>query len=80
MNASQAYILVSIITLFVVAILVFLLARSGQRNRLTPLAGIAFAFVLAGILFGENRLVGYSLMGIGIVLAIADMVQRSRSQ
>lgn len=43
---------------------------------MTPLASSAFTFVFAGILFGENRLIGYSLMGVGIILALIDMVNK----
>ena len=41
------------------------------------MASVAFAFVLAGILFGENGLVGYGLMTAGTILAVADIVNRS---
>ena len=61
-----------------VAILVFLVRGKNAENRITPLAGLAFVFVVAGIIFGEDRLIGYGLMGIGIVLAVADIVNRSR--
>jgi hypothetical protein len=37
------------------------------------LAGLAWAFVLAGIIFGEDRLIGYGLMGVGVVLAVIDV-------
>jgi len=50
------------------------------KNRLTPLAGLAFAFVLAGIFFGENRLIRYGLIGIGIILAVVDIIIRSRKK
>jgi len=39
---------------------------------------MAFCFVLAGICFGENRLIGYGLMGIGIILAVLDIIQSKR--
>jgi hypothetical protein len=80
MTTSLAYVAISIVVLAVVAILVFLVHGKRAENRITPLAGMAFAIVLAGILFGEDRLVGYALMGIGIVLAVADIVNRSRSK
>jgi hypothetical protein len=75
MNPSQIYILISIIILLVIAILLIIFIKKDKKQKsLTPLAGIAFAFVLAGIIFGENRLIGYSLIGIGILLAIVDIV------
>jgi hypothetical protein len=75
---STAYIAVSIVVLVIVAILVFFVSRGERKNRLTPLASLAFGFVLAGIIFGDDRLVGYGLMGVGVVLAIVDIVMRSR--
>jgi hypothetical protein len=79
MDTSTAYIAISIAVLAVVAILVFVLGKGERQNRLTPVAGLAFAFVVAGIVFGEDRLIGYSLMGIGVILAIVDIVVRSRN-
>jgi amino acid transporter len=76
-NTSVAYIAVSIVVLIIVAILVFFVSKGKRRTKLTPLAGLAFGFVLAGILFGDDRLIGYGLMGVGVVLAIVDIVMRS---
>jgi len=80
MTNSLAYVLISISALAVIAILILFGRRKKAENKITPLAGVAFAFVVSGILFGENRLVGYSLMGIGILQAVAELFQRSRSQ
>jgi hypothetical protein len=80
MNTSQIYIAISIAVLVVIAILVFVVRRNGNRNRLTPLASLASGFVLAGILFGDNRLVGYSLMGVGVLFAVIDMFKRSKNK
>jgi hypothetical protein len=54
MTASLAFVAVSIAVLAVVAVLVFLVCGKRAQNRITPLAGVAFAFVLAGILFGAR--------------------------
>ena len=76
MNISQIYIFVAIVVLAVIAFLVLIVNRNKKRTKLTTLAGLAFGFVLAGIVFGENRLVGYGLMGVGVVLAVVDMLQK----
>ncbi len=80
MNISQMYISVAVVVLAVIALLVFVVGKKGRGQRLTPLASFAFAFVLAGVLFGENRLVGYGLMGIGVVLAVIDIVNKSKKK
>jgi uncharacterized membrane protein len=76
---SQVFIAVSVAVLAAIAVLVFFVGKGRRENRLTPLASLAFAFVLAGILFGDDRLIGYSLLGIGVILAVVDMFRRSRS-
>jgi hypothetical protein len=73
MITSQFYIVVSIVVLAIVALLVFFISKGKKDNRLTPLASLAFGFVLAGILFGDDRFVGYGLMSIGVILAVVDI-------
>lgn len=73
MNISQMYIAVTIVVLMIIALLVFLLSKNRRKTRLTPLASLAFGFILAGILFGEDRLIGYGLMGVGVILAVVDI-------
>jgi hypothetical protein len=80
MNASQIFVALSIAVLAVIAVLVFLIDRSGRETKLTPLAALAFAFVVGGIVFGGDRVVGYSLMGIGVLLAFVDIVRKSRGE
>ena len=77
MTTSQSYIAVSIVVLAVVAVVVFFVSRKGGENRLTPLTGLAFGFVIAGILFSEDRFIGYGLLGVGVLLAVIDMFRRS---
>jgi hypothetical protein len=79
MNASQIYIVVSLVVLAVIALLFLFVTRHRKETRLTPLAGLAFAFIVAGVLLGENRLVGYGLMGVGVLLAVVDMLRKLES-
>jgi hypothetical protein len=41
------------------------------------MAGLAFGFIMAGLFFGEKRSIGYSLLGVGVLLAVIDIVKRS---
>jgi uncharacterized membrane protein len=77
MDISGLYIVLSVFVLLVIVLLVFF--TGNEKNRLTTLASLAFAFVLAGIIFGENRAIGYSLMGIGMVFALIDIFRRSEN-
>jgi len=80
MNVTQIYLTISIVVLVVIALLFLVIGKSQKRYKLTPLAGIAFGFVLAGIIFGENRLIGYSLLGIGVILSVVDTFKRFKSK
>jgi hypothetical protein len=74
MNISQMYTLISIAVLSIIAVLLFFVKKNKKEKRFTPLAGIAFSFVLAGIIFSDDRLIGYSLMVIGIIIAVVDII------
>lgn len=78
MSPPQIYIAVSIIVLVIIASLLFFVNKNKKDKKLTPLASYAFAFVLAGIIFGDNKLLGYTLMGTGVILAIIDMIDTSK--
>jgi hypothetical protein len=79
MEASQIWILISLAVLAAVALLIFRAGRAGKQNRLTPLAGLAFGFIMAGLVFGDERWLGYGLFAAGVILAVVDIVKRSRS-
>ena len=80
MNTSTAYVLIAILVILIVYVLLFLVGRNRLENRLTPLAGLAFGFIVAGILFGENRYFGYAMLGIGILVAVIDLIARGRAR
>ena len=80
MNPTLIFVGVAILVLMIVVGLTFFTNRKKNDNVLTPLAGLAFGFILAGLIFGSYRLIGYPLLGIGVVLAVIDMLRRSKSK
>jgi hypothetical protein len=76
---SRIYITIVITALILLAVAMSIVRKDGRRNRLTPLGGIAFALVAAGILFGERRLIGYSFLGLGVLIAVVDMIRRLKN-
>lgn len=78
MTEATVYIIISIVVLAVVALLAFWVGKRGRGYRLSPMAGLAFGCIVAGIIFGEDRLIGYGLMGVGVVLAVVDAITRWR--
>jgi uncharacterized membrane protein len=80
MDASQVYILISIIILALVAIVLSFASRKKPKEGLSKLAALAFAFIIAGIIFGEDLLIGYSLLGVGVLLALVDIFYKLRQR
>ena len=81
MDAAQTHILLAIIVLAIIVALVFLVKKKKREPKLTILAILAFLFVFAGILFVEQgRLVTYGLMGIGVVLAVIDIILKLKKK
>lgn len=78
MDLSMIYIPVVIAAVVIIAILAFVINRHKGKQKFTPLAGLAFGFVLAGLFTGDDRFIGYSLLGIGIVLAVVDIVRKMK--
>ena len=76
MDPSQIYVGISIVVLVIMAILVFVVYKNREARKLTPLAGLAFAFVVAGLFFTDEEFIAYGLLGVGIILAIIDIVKK----
>lgn len=80
MIASQIYISVGIVALLIIGAIIFFLRKDKKSKPLSTLAALALVFVLAGIIFSEDKIMGYSLMGVGIVLAVIDVVLKYRAK
>jgi hypothetical protein len=78
MEASSIYVLISVVVIALIILLVFL--SRPKKQKLSPLPVIAFALVLAGIFFGDQPKLGYSLIGAGVVLFIVDMGKKPKQQ
>ena len=79
MEASQAWVLVAVAVLAVVSVLMFAVWGGERRKRPTRLAGLALGCVVAGIVFGDEGLFRYALIGAGVALAALDAALRWRA-
>jgi len=80
LNLTSIYIAVSVIAILIIAVLVFFLKKNKKQKRLSPLVGLSFVFVIAGIVFIDDRLISYSLFGVGIALAVIDIIKKLKSK
>lgn len=74
MTSSQMY--VAVVILFLA--LAFISIKNSKPKRLSVLASIAFGLIVAGIVFGENRSISYSLFAVGIILSAVDAYMKSK--
>jgi len=80
-NLTPIYILISIISLLIIFVLVFFVKKKQKPKKLSALASLSFVFVIIGMFFGgDDRLIGYGLMGFGIILAIIDIIMKSKKK
>jgi chromate transport protein ChrA len=77
-NLTPMYIAISIIALLIIAALVFFGKKNKKQKRLSTLADLSFVFVIAGFVFSDDRLIGYGLIAVGIILAVVDIVMKSK--
>jgi len=78
MEASQICIAISIVIMAIIAVLVFFVQGRKKSKKITPLAGLAFGFVIAGVIFGDDRLIGYGLLSVGVILSVIDIIMKFR--
>jgi len=74
---QNIYILIAIIILAIIAIFRW---KRGESKKISRLASLAFVFIMGGLIFGDNRLIGYSFLGFGVLLAVIDIVKNLKSR
>jgi uncharacterized membrane protein YedE/YeeE len=80
MPDGTIFLIISTIAILTAVAFLFLIKKGEHRNKLSSLGGLAFALIIAGILFGENRFIGYGLMAVGVVLSIIDIFIKAKDK
>ena len=78
MNSTQIYIAVAIVVLAVIALAILFLRKDKKDRKISQMTWLAFAFILAGIVFSDEKWVGYSLIGVGVILSVVDIIIKSK--
>ena len=55
-----------------IAILVLLVLNRRKIHRISTITMLGMTMVVLGIIFGDSRWLGYTLIGVGVLLAIID--------
>jgi hypothetical protein len=77
MTDQNTYIIIAVLAFLFVLFLLFICCRDKKKkNNISSLGGIAMALVITGIIFGESRMIGYFLIGFGLLLAVIDIFKK----
>jgi hypothetical protein len=74
---ERVWIAISIIALVVIVVLL-LIARGRQYQQPSNLAIVGMSLAVLGIIFGDSRIVGYSFIGVGVLLSVIDAIRNRR--
>jgi len=74
-DVSVLFMVLSVIILIIIGILLIVAWKQKKEHRISPLAMLGMVFVILGIVFGSDRLIGYSFLGIGVILSVFDIVK-----
>jgi hypothetical protein len=77
---EPVWIAISISALVVIMVLLLISRRKGKQ-LLNPsnLLILGMSLVVLGIIFGDDRIIGYSFIGVGVLLSVIDAI-RNRKQ
>jgi hypothetical protein len=74
---EPVWIAISIIALVIIVVLL-LIARARQYQQPSNLAILGMSLVVLGIIFGDSRLIGYSFIGVGVLLSVIEAIRNRR--
>jgi hypothetical protein len=66
------------VTALVVIVVLLLIARGKQYRKPSNLAILGMSLVVLGIIFGDDRLIGYSFIGVGVLLSVIDAIKNRK--
>ena len=76
---EPVWIAISIIALVVIMVLLLISRRRGnQIINPSNLFILGMSFVVLGIIFGDDRIVGYSFIGVGVLLSVIDAIRNNK--
>ena len=68
--------LIAVLVLLAVFVVLFF-KRGKKKEKLRPLAAAGFLLVIAAIVFGTSRIIGYGLIGVGVFIGIMFFLIRN---
>lgn len=76
---DQLWLIIAIAIAIILLDVVFLTRKKKRTNEDNALLTLGMVFVALGIIFGEDRLSGYSFIGVGVLLSIIYVIKRRKT-
>jgi drug/metabolite transporter superfamily protein YnfA len=73
MQSSEVYIVLILAALLIISVLFLLFKFLRESRKSSMLIGLAVVFMITGFLLDDQKMVGNSLLGIGIMLSLIDV-------
>jgi cytochrome c biogenesis factor len=54
--------------------------KKGTGQQVSPYALLGITFIILGIVFGSDRLIGYAFLGAGVLIAVFDAVKNRQKK
>jgi hypothetical protein len=80
LNTPEIYIAISVVALAIIAIFVIYIMKKKPQKQPSKLAILGMLLVVIGIVFGDDRLIGYGLIGAGVLLAVIDIIKNLKKK
>ena len=74
------YVFISLMAFLGISILIFLIKKNQKHQNLSVFEALSFVFIVAGIIFGGERIIGFSLICAGVVFVVADIYIRVKEK
>ena len=74
---EPVWVAISIVALVVIVVLL-LVGRGEQYKKPSNLAILGMSLVVLGIIFGDSRIMGYSFIGVGVLLSVIDTARNRK--
>lgn len=78
METTKIYYAIAIIGLILLVVFLFFFPRQGNWSKFKPLTAVAIGAVIVGYIFIDNKLLGYILIGSGLILALYDNLRKQK--
>lgn len=70
---DKLWLMIAVAVLIVILAIIFI-KRKKKPKKISALTGLAFACIILGIVFANDKILGYCLIGAGVVIAVIDMI------